>query len=326
MGFIPSAAAAASGAGGPVVKVDATIYQIYVTSTGDITGPPGWTASRWQQGTYFINPPSDLLPDLRLPEVCIWGAYIATSGGGREVAVTMSSSALTAWTYRSLDGGLVDSNFYIWVAVGPACRKIVWTGNTGEIFPGFTAPDGWTVNRTNVGQYTVNMPGVGNIDQREGGAAFAGIGYGQTGEGVNVTALPSVVNPEQINIETRRQLDGALIDKDAILNVLVGEVEGCRALGGNFQGDSPPGWTVTGFSGGLSRVDPQLGVFPILPVQDGLGIMVNCLTGQAPEFAGFYLRFFGQAFIEVHTYRQSDGADNVDKIYNLALVQGNPPE
>lgn len=312
-----------------------TIQKAYVTGAGVIDGPVGWTAQRNSLGHYTVDVGFDVTADGVAP----W-AFVHYSGGNNgftSVAqIEMSSvntSEIDIWTPRSLDGGETDNAFYLYVAQGTADSvKKARLGDAGTfVTTPFSAPAGWTSSRLGTGDYRVTPTGGLSLNPANGEAAFMVMPYGRLNptEPKNQSEWNHDITDTDARINTRRLLDGAPRDGDSYIvwiDPAVHEIPvvGAEAFGGSFVSLTPPGWTISQSTPGLSAVGIAQGNQPVSPVQDGLAVMLGVRTGQT-EGAGVSATFDGTPELNCRTFRMLDGAATINKTFFVTTIEGSPP-
>lgn len=320
---------------GRIARPPLTIQKAYITSTGTISGPAGWTAVRNSTGYYTVDVGVDATADGVAP----W-AFVHYSGGSNSFTCTAqiqlsaaNPSEVEIWTPRVSDGGETNSNFYFYLATGTAdsVKKAILLDTGSFASTPFSAPAGWTSSRLGTGNYRVTPTGGLDLRPINGEAAFMVMPYGianPDGPKQHAEWNPDTVTTEA-RINTRRLTDDAIQDRDSYMvwidpSVHEIPVIGAEANGGSFIGGTPVGWTINNPTAGLAEVGIAQGNQPVFPVQDGLGLMLNCRTGQT-NGAGISATFDNSPEVNCRTFRILDGAATYNKTFFITTILGSPP-
>lgn len=326
-----------SGLYGPPDPASVTIYKAYISSTGTLFGPTGWSCSRQSTGAYTVDTNG---LDLTVGGVAAWaiGHYVGEDSFATPNCNIKFSSVnrdtCQVWTPRSRDGGERDQAFYFYVAVGTADtvkKAILTTAGTFWTSP-FAPPTGWTSSRLSTGQFRITPNGGNDLTPGSSEAAVHVQPYGDSPTFKYGSAWePEVGLETQARITTRRLLDGALEDHQSYMVWIDGLavtnlVEGVAVSNGSFTGTIPNGWGASNPAPGRTDINPDKGNQPVQPVQDGLGWMVSSRRGQDVNGTGVTMAFDGTATIGNQTMRLLDGAATINWDFYFYALNGAAPE
>ena len=329
----------AQGPRGRIARPLLTIYRAYVASTGNILlGPAGWTSNKETDvaGHYTIDTGFDLTAD----GVAAWGWVAYTGSNNLFTGVAqieysaINPTEVQIWTPRARDGGEIDNNFFLFVAVGTAdsVKKAILNDNGSFRTSPFNPPAGWTAARTGTGAYRVTPTGGLDLTPFAAEAAFCTMPYGKLNdtEPKQHTAWRPGAPTTDAVIETRRMLDGALVDRDSYMVWIDPSsheipLVGAELNGGTFIGGTPAGWSANNPTPGLTEVNIAQGNLPAFGPPDGLGIMINPDTGQPGNGAGASATFDGTPEMQVRTFRMLDGAATVNLNFYVHTLEGAAP-
>ena len=324
---------------GRIARPPLTIYSAYVASTGTILGgPAGWSAVKETDvaGHYTVDVGFDLTADGVAPWAFV--AYVGGSNGFTSYAqIELSSTSpntVQVWTPRSLDGGEIDNNFYLYVAVGTpdSVKKAILNDNGTFRTTPFSPPAGWTAAKTGTGTYRITPTGGLDLTPFSAEAAFCVMPYGKNNptEPKQAAAWRPNSPTTQAIIETRRLLDGAIQDRDSYMVWIDPSshevpVVGAEINAASFIGGTPAGWSANNPTPGLVEVNIAQGSLPTFTANDGLAFMISPKTGGVGNGAGANASFANAPEVDVRTYRLLDGAATINQNFYLHTIEGTPP-